>query len=120
MYISSPSSRAIELISPNKNFALVISGIERLISSTSDLQYIVLNGRRSLVILEDILAYTISTRLLVEGMLKGWYTGVTLYNYITPSRTDYINARRTVNGVDNSKRISLMAEQLEKAIKESK
>lgn len=62
----------------------------------------------------------ISTRLLVEGMLKGWYTGVTLYNYITPSKTDYTNARRTVNGTDNAKRIALMAEQLELAIKDSK
>lgn len=69
---------------------------------------------------ELVLDLKISTKLLVEGMLKGWYTGVTLYNYITPSKTDYINARRTVNGVDNSKRISLMAEQLEKAIKENK
>ncbi len=68
---------------------------------------------------ELVLDLKISTKLLVEGMLKGWYTGVSLYNYITPSKTDYINARRTVNGVDNSKRISLMAEQLEKTIKES-
>ena len=62
----------------------------------------------------------IATRLLVDGMLKGWYTGVSLYNYITPSKTDYTNARRTVNGTDNAKRIALMAEQLELAIKDSK
>lgn len=67
-----------------------------------------------------VLDLKISTRLLVEGMLKGWYTGVTLYNYITPSKTDYTNARRTVNGTDNAKRIALMAEQLELAIKDSK
>lgn len=67
-----------------------------------------------------VLDLKISTKLLVDGMLKGWYTGVTLYNYITPSKTDYTNARRTVNGTDNAKRIALMAEQLELAIKDSK
>ena len=62
----------------------------------------------------------ISAHMLVNGMLKGWYTGVSLYNYITPSKTDYTNARRTINGTDNAKRIALMAEQLEKAIRENK
>lgn len=66
-----------------------------------------------------VLELQTASQLLVEGMLKGWYTGVTLYNYITPSKTDYVNARRTVNGVDNAKRIALMAEQLEKTIKEN-
>lgn len=65
-----------------------------------------------------VLDLDIASEILVKGMLSGWFTGVSVYNYITPSRTDYVNARRTVNGTDSAKRIALMAEQLVLAIKE--
>lgn len=65
-----------------------------------------------------VLDLDIASEILVKGMLKGWFTGVSVYNYITPSRTDYVNARRTVDGTDSAKRIALMAEQLVLAIKE--
>lgn len=68
---------------------------------------------------EEVLVLETAVEILVKGMLRGWFTGVTIYNYITPSKTDYLNARRTVNGTDNAKRIAMMTEQLEQAIKET-
>lgn len=68
---------------------------------------------------EEVLVLETAVEILVKGMLRGWFTGITIYNYITPSKTDYLNARRTVNGTDNAKRIAMMTEQLEQAIKET-
>lgn len=40
--------------------------------------------------------------LLVDGMIKGWYTGHKLSTYITESFTDFEGARRIINGQDKA------------------
>jgi len=59
--------------------------------------------------LEPDTAYTILSR----GMLEGWFTGRSLGDYITKSTTDYVNARRVVNGTDHAERIASEAERFE-------
>ena len=44
----------------------------------------------------------ISARILFEGMLEGNFTGARLDRYINDLRVDFINARRTVNGLDRA------------------
>jgi hypothetical protein len=39
-------------------------------------------------------------------MIFGWFTGHNLADYITPTRQDYVNARRIVNGVDKAEHIA--------------
>ncbi len=38
--------------------------------------------------------------ILVVGMKEGWFTGKKLSDYITLSKSDFVNARRIINGVD--------------------
>lgn len=57
---------------------------------------------------------------LVRGSLEGWYTGKTLGDYITPSKADYTNARRVINGTDKASLIAGYARSFEAAIKAGK
>lgn len=50
--------------------------------------------------------------ILVKGMMDGLFTGRALSDYID-IRTDYYNARRTVNGTDRADRIKGYAETIE-------
>lgn len=45
----------------------------------------------------------------IYGMKFGIFTGVGLNRYINTKHTDYVNARRIVNGVDQSKHIAKLA-----------
>jgi putative chitinase len=58
----------------------------------------------------------IAYRVLVAGMLRGWFTGKTLSDYITETRTDYRGARRIVNGTDRARLIAGQAEHFEHAL----
>lgn len=44
--------------------------------------------------------------IIVIGMMKGLFTGKSLYDYITPGFQDYVNARRVVNGQDRAELIA--------------
>lgn len=57
-----------------------------------------------------------SAKVLVYGMLKGSFTGVSVYKYITSVKTDYLNARRVINGIDKAKEIEAIAKSFERAI----
>jgi putative chitinase len=46
--------------------------------------------------LDPVIAATIAVR----GMVGGWFTGVGLSKYINQSGTDFVNARRIINGTD--------------------
>lgn len=48
----------------------------------------------------------ISTKILVEGMIRGVFTGKRLDQYINTIQSDYFNARRVVNGLDKAQLIS--------------
>lgn len=44
----------------------------------------------------------IATRLLFEGMQRGWFTGKRLADYFGPDREDWVGARRIINGLDKA------------------
>ena len=56
----------------------------------------------------------ISLFVMIHGMLTGDFTGRTLFRYINDESTDYLNARRTVNGTDKAEDIAMLAEKWEK------
>ena len=55
----------------------------------------------------------IAIRILVRGMIEGWFTGKKLADY----RGDYVNARRIINGTDRAKLVAGYAEAFEVAIR---
>jgi len=51
----------------------------------------------------------IAAFVLVHGMMNGTFTGKRLDRYINNSKTDYVAARRTVNGTDKASKIARYA-----------
>lgn len=51
----------------------------------------------------------IAARVLVIGAKEGWFTGRKLADYIRPGRSDYVNARRIINGTDKAAAIADLA-----------
>jgi putative chitinase len=62
---------------------------------------------------EDV---SIAARILVEGMVKGTFTGKKLQDYINSDQCDFVGARRIVNGTDKAKLIAGYAEQFSVAL----
>jgi putative chitinase len=62
-----------------------------------------------------------AARILVVGLMKGMFTGKKLGDYINASKTDYINARATVNGdvKANGAKIAGYADKFETALEKS-
>jgi putative chitinase len=58
----------------------------------------------------------IAARIGVEGMMLGTFTGKKLGDYITPTKADYVNARRVVNGTDKAALIASYAVKFQTAI----
>lgn len=57
-----------------------------------------------------------AVRILVEGMKLGTFTGKKLSDYITLQRSDFVNARRIVNGTDKAAQIASLARDYDKAL----
>jgi hypothetical protein len=55
--------------------------------------------------------------ILVQGMIEGWFTGKKLSDYITLSKSDFVGARRIINGVDKKDLISDYAEAYDEDLK---
>ena len=49
--------------------------------------------------------------ILVVGMVEGWFTGKSLSSYITLSKSDFVGARRIINGTDKASLIAGYAQQ---------
>ena len=58
----------------------------------------------------------IASRILVEGMMRGTFTGRGLGDYVGNGRADFVNARRTVNGTDRAGGIAQIAQRLMSAM----
>jgi hypothetical protein len=58
-----------------------------------------------------------ATKVLVAGCKGGWFTGKKLSDYITDGKSDYVNARRVVNGTDKAKAIAALAEEYEENLR---
>lgn len=59
----------------------------------------------------------ISAQILIVGMIEGWFTGKKLSDYITLQKSDFVNARRIVNGVDKAKEIADLAKKYDDQLK---
>jgi len=57
----------------------------------------------------------IAARVLVFGMMEGWFTTKSLPQYVN-GKKDYRNARRVVNGMDKADQIAALANEYELAI----
>lgn len=62
----------------------------------------------------------VAARILVRGMLRGWFTGKRLADYINDQKCDYRNARRIVNGMDRADEIRVLAQDYEAALRAEK
>ncbi|MCA9781113.1 MAG: hypothetical protein KC800_30545 [Candidatus Eremiobacteraeota bacterium] len=58
----------------------------------------------------------VAAKILVGGMMQGTFTGRGLGSYINGNCTDFVNARRTVNGTDRSGQIAGIAQNLMRAL----
>jgi putative chitinase len=63
--------------------------------------------------LEPALAAAIMRR----GMVEGWFTGKKLSDYLNNKKTDYVNARRIINGRDRAEEIAGYAIAFETALR---
>jgi hypothetical protein len=59
---------------------------------------------------------TISVRVLITGMIEGWFAGKKLGDYIHGDVMDFVGARRIVNGTDKATLISEHARTFLKAL----
>lgn len=54
--------------------------------------------------------------VMADGMRKGWFTGKPLVEYINPTKTDFVNARRVINGTDKAELIAGFARMFEQLL----
>lgn len=62
----------------------------------------------------------VAVPILVTGMMEGWFTGLSLPDYVRKGTVDYNGARRVVNGMDKSFEIAELARQYEATLKKAK
>lgn len=55
--------------------------------------------------------------ILVTGMAEGWFTGKKLSDYVTLGKSDFVNARRIINGTDDARLIGGYAREYDAALK---
>lgn len=53
---------------------------------------------------------------LVDGIMEGWWTGKKLTDYVTLQKSNYVGARRCVNGTDEAQAIAEIARSYEAAL----
>lgn len=51
----------------------------------------------------------VAAKILCAGMIEGWFTGKRLVDYLGGMRTDWVNARRIINGTDKAEPIARYA-----------
>lgn len=57
-----------------------------------------------------------AAKILVVGMMDGWFTGVPLTRYVNEQSVDFKQARRVVNGLDRADKIAETAQSFLQAI----
>lgn len=48
----------------------------------------------------------IATQVMIIGMVEGWFTTHKLSRYFTETKTDFVNARKIINGMDKANLIA--------------
>lgn len=61
----------------------------------------------------------IAAKIIVIGMRDGIFTGVKLSDYFTSDKSDWVNARRIINGLDKAGDIAEYAQKFHKALVKS-
>lgn len=77
---------------------------EQFISAKGDTPDLMAAPERALEL--DVAAF-----ILFEGMERGTFTGKKLSNYFNDTKTDWLNARRIINGTDRAAEIATIAKQ---------
>jgi len=65
---------------------------------------------------DKALELPIATKIMFQGMEEGWFTGKRLNNYFNDEKTDYVNVRRIINGLDKASLIAGYARKFYEAI----
>lgn len=81
--------------------------------------YIKLGARLNIPLYDNpdlALERDVAAELLVVGMKEGLYTGRNLNHYINTTMTDFVNARRIINGLDKAQEIANHANKFYNAI----
>jgi putative chitinase len=60
---------------------------------------------------------TIAADIAVLGMKEGWFTGKKLSDYVDLQHSDFVEARRIINGTDQAQRIAGYATQYDSDLK---
>lgn len=58
-----------------------------------------------------------SAKILVVGSMEGWFTGRSIPNYITLSKSNFKSARRVINGTDKAQAIANIAKAYDEELK---
>lgn len=58
----------------------------------------------------------LAAAIMFRGMSEGWFTGKKLSDYFTPTKSDWIGARRIINGTDRAAEIASIAKQFHLAL----
>ena len=58
-----------------------------------------------------------AVKILVIGMIEGWFTGKKLSDYITLQKSQFSAARRIINGTDKKTEIAALARKYDKELK---
>lgn len=58
----------------------------------------------------------IAAKILVKGMIEGWFTGKKLSDYFNEAKTDWVGARRIINGTDKAEKIAVHAIDFHRAL----
>ncbi len=54
---------------------------------------------------EKVMELANATKIMFLGMTEGWFTGKKLSDYFNPTKEDWYNARRIINGTDKASAI---------------
>jgi hypothetical protein len=66
---------------------------------------------------EKLLEPRYAAPILIDGMVYGWFTGKKLSDYITLIRSDFVGARRIINGTDKDSLIAEYAKRYNELLK---
>ncbi len=59
----------------------------------------------------------VAAKIAVTGMKEGWFTGRDLNDFIDLQHSDFVNARRIINGTDRAQEIAVIAQHYDDALK---
>lgn len=69
--------------------------------------------------LDRALEPEIAKQTLIVGMIEGWFTGKKLSDYVTLKKSDFLEARRIINGKDKASDIAKLAEEYDRDLKKA-